>query len=102
MTEAKRIWWEALADQYEEWADDGGTDYTCTLLDEGDWGWLMSHDDPEDGLTDVWLHHCGETPFPAGLDDDDGRVERRADFCHWMAETIREYLDTGRGPWETE
>lgn len=26
----------------------------------------------------------------------------RHEFCWWMADTIREWLDTGEGPWETE
>lgn len=104
LTAEQTIWWEELAEKYRKWAyepprADGFEDYTCVALQNGDWGlnYLVTVH-----LAGVWRHRYGHICTPAGSVFSDDRAERRFEFCHWMADTIEEYLETGKGPWETE
>lgn len=103
----ERNWWEALADQYEEWAENpprdylGSEEYTCSALEDSGFGWrLPLPPNPADYLRLLWFWQYGGTLYPAGFDFDPDRPDQRFEFCWWMAETIRDYLETGRGPWE--
>jgi len=103
----EKIWWEELADQYEEWAENppravlsGSHErHTCTELVFSDFGWGHCGT-PGDCLLWVWVWQYGDTECPAGHTYDKDRDEKRFEFCHYMAEAIRDYLETGRGPWE--
>lgn len=107
MHQLERNWWEALADQYEEWAENpprlwhGAERYTCSALTHSDFGWNSPrYEYSGSAMVLLWVWQYGITPNPAGYTEDEDRDERRFEFCWWQAETIREYLATGRGPWE--
>lgn len=107
MDAAKRVWWEALADQYEEWAENpprwwhGAERYTCSVLDHSGLGWWSGGQlSPTGAMQLLWVWQYGDTPCPAGDTRDPSRPEKRFEFCWCMSEAIREYLETGRGPWE--
>ena len=104
-----REWWLALADQYEEWAENpplvtifktpSGSrvlqeEYTCCTLylNKNTWGFRPSAPRPEDCLLNLWEEKYGTTAFPAGEIGDLDRPQKRFDFCWWMAERIREEL----------
>jgi len=100
-----RVFWEWLADQYEVWADDppkfrGMEEHTCHWL-ECHFGFRFWANACEH-LVDIWSFRYGQTMDPAGLVGDEDRDAQRHEFCWWMADTIREYLDTGKGPWATD
>jgi len=105
MNPKHRVFWEWLADQYEEWADNPPTSsawgteiFTCDALSVIFMSWI----EPEEDLLNIWQFRYGAMLCPAGDDTDIDRPEKRHEFCWWMADTIREYLDTGKGPWETD
>lgn len=107
MHELERNWWEALADQFEEWAENPprdefmGEEFTCSALVGSVFGWILPLQPyPADYLRLLWFWQYGYTNFPAGVDFDLDRPDQRFEFCHYMSETIRDYLETGRGPWE--
>ena len=90
-----KVWWEELADQYEEWADNpptysfGEEMFTCVAMSGLDFGWVGP---VHNYLKHVWREQYGLTEYPAGHTDAKNRPERRWEFCHYMAETIREAL----------
>ena len=102
-----RIWWEEVADQYEEWADEppryprGNERYTCHVLedvfgplDAGEWGCF--HGFKEWYIHELWIDVYPNSEIPIGTILDKDRPEKRFHFCHHMAETIREHLETER------
>lgn len=99
------IWWLALADQYEEWCDSpptlpsGQERYTCTALENGSLGFAPYSAGALHGL---WIHGFGDTAYPVGVRVGSDRAKRREAFCWWMAETIRDYVEEGVAPWESE
>lgn len=111
-----RVWLEELAEQYEEWATHpprsnlGREEYTCHALEVGEWG--FSDNSPETWacvcMEKVWFEHYGDVSFPAGDTyvsryDTYGdmwvevlceeRDERRFEFCHYMADRLRELAE---------
>lgn len=110
MNRHERIWWEELAEQYREWAENPpvyrgvGENYTCWELNSEGWGFADTprHGDADCYLFGIWCWRYGEMDYPAGRRYDLERHERRFEFCHWMAEAIDDFLETGKGPWETE
>lgn len=106
--EKTRVWWEELAEQYRLWAHspprdiDGMEQYTCIALHtKGDW-WGFGSALPQDCLIRLWQFQYGLTALPAGFRQTMRRPQLRKEFCTWMADTIEEWLETGKGPWETE
>lgn len=123
MLSKHRVFWEALADAYEEWATEPLMDhrfgcaierFTCDILgfnsDGQRWGWLLSAEDPADSLGAIWAPWFGHTCVPAGItlvtvpgrpiEPHPLRPENRARFCWYMADTIRHFLETGEfEPW---
>ena len=91
MTEEERVWWSELADQYETWAYSPPHRYTCGILDEErKWGFRRSNKSVAEYMSRVWRDRYGLTEFPAGCFI--ARSPRRAEFCWYMAETIREAI----------
>jgi len=105
MNPKHRVFWEWLADQYEEWADDPPKlctiecyeRHTCSALET-----IFRWCEPHANLKQIWRFRYGPVNYPAGDASDVGRNNLRHEFCWWMADTIREYLETGKGPWETD
>lgn len=101
------VWWEELADQYEKWANNpprtwyGYEEYTCERLAGRGWGFYDTTIAAV-MMGEVWCWRYGFIPNPAGSVHGPFRQSKRHEFCHWMADTIREYLETGKGPWETD
>ena len=97
--EQHRTWWEELANQYEEWAEEpprsseGDERYTCNALDQSNFGFCFQTNNADDLLLPLWVDVYGRTSFPAGCVSHKDRSEKRFDFCHHMAEAIREYLE---------
>ncbi len=106
-----REWWLALADQYEEWAENPPRMkfgsyieeriiweeiYTCCALYYGyeTWGFESRElpYDPCELLGPIWEEQYGAGSFPIGFTHKKTRPEKRFDFCWYMAERIREYL----------
>ena len=99
MKKEHKVWWEALADQYEEWADKppiltrlGVEDFTCFALDDirGFTGlsceWRVS-------IRELFkLSGYSDLDYPAGDIYDDNRATKREAFCQDMADTIRENI----------
>lgn len=108
MKTEERVWWSALADQYEAWAENpprdqfGYEQHTCNALRKSECGWRRSSPSASDGLPMLWFWQYGNTEFPAGHSDFSkyNRPEKRFEFCWYIAETIRDFLEEGRGPWE--
>jgi len=103
MNKKHRVFWEWLADQYEDWADDppkidSSEIHTCNAIANVCLDWIDLYLD----LREIWRFRYGVVNYPAGYTKDFGRNNLRHEFCWWMADTIREYLDTGKGPWETD
>lgn len=115
MSPEVRTWWLTLADQYEEWALAtkmpktlaGLPKYTCCLLWEYD-GPVGFWSQPHVDLTPLFRSypkHCGDRRtvglrFPCGRNDEAGYRDCQIEFCWWMAETIRDYVESGVMPWE--
>ena len=100
----ERLWLEELADQYEEWAENPPMpehtywmgrreEYTCFALERGGWGFAGVN--ACEILCYVWRERYGLNAFPAGPTNHPARDDRRFEFCHYMAELIRDYLKTG-------
>jgi len=101
MSEEHRTWWGEVADQYEEWSEEPPKCrwlkkeiHTCDALDLSYFGFVETKDGPIFFLSRIWKAQYGPTDFPAGKLCDGNRDDLRFDFCHHMAETIREYLET--------
>ena len=100
-----KIWWEELADQYEEWAEnppmyDGEEEYTCCALNWKDWGFasgtisrIRTNASATNAMRLIWRDQYGNTKYPANNRYDSDRDSKRFDFCWHMAETIREALE---------
>ena len=94
-----RAWWEGVAEQYEEWAENPPRDlmgyelYTCNAFRKyfGQRGW-----DSRLCIRGLWIDVYNNPDYPIGLLNNEDRPEKRFHFCHHMAETIREYLETER------
>lgn len=101
----RRVWIEELADQYEEWATHPpmrgrDEDYTCcALTNDGYFGFSNDvNESATECLWPIWMDRFGDTAFPAGTITDqffDGqsaeeRDEKRFEFCHYMADRLRE------------
>lgn len=108
MKREEKVWWLALADQYEEWADDPPTSivdgepyesYTCDRLDLDGWDWGFTNynrsEYPGDCLPAYWQPLFGSTIYPAGRTEDKDREAKRIEFCIEFAEYIRENVAGG-------
>ena len=97
-----RVWWEEVAEQYEEWADEPPRLYvgaenerfTCTALEEIFGGVDIGDGGKAGGIYQLWSDVYKCVVWPIGVLSDGDRPEKRFHFCHYMAETIREYLET--------
>ena len=105
MNTLERNWWEALADQYEVWAENPPTwidllnrrheDWTCDALFVRKWGWNpreIHKTDPCESLMPIWVEEYGFDAMPAGYVYSRDRDAKRYEFCIWMAERIRREL----------
>lgn len=101
------VWWLALADQYEAWAEKpprlrcGTMEIpTCfALATAPQWGFVHGTT-PSGALSKLWGWGFANKIWPAGFVSERERPERRREFCLWMAETIRDYIEDGIAPWE--
>lgn len=109
MHQLERVWWEELADRYETWAENPPRDHfpyvqechTCDSLMDSEFGWNEAiHGHPVYYIRLLWCWQYKDSEFPAGHTWDSDRPDRRFEFCWWMAETVRDYLEKDRGPWE--
>jgi len=97
MNKKEKIWWEELADQYEDWAENPPIDpsgremFTCDDLVVCNWGFDSNHY-PSRFLRDIWFNWIDDPEFPAGEIFDYDRDECRFEFCWLMAETIRDHI----------
>lgn len=93
-----KIWWEALADQYEAWAEkpplffSGREKYTCFELE-----YVLGFNHITFTIiemTSLLFDFCGyaDLRYPAGSIYDEDRATKREAFCQDMADTIRENI----------
>ena len=97
--------WSEIADTYERWIENPPVQlfernrerYTCYELIGMYCDFIQFYDSTlsmEEALVNIWAEDYGYyNCFPAGDVSDPDRAENRADFCWFMAETIREVID---------
>ena len=102
MKKEHKIWWEGIADQYEEWASNpptfGFNDnieyYTCSAFFEQfeHWG-FMGVNDFEPVLHGLFkVASYADLTYPIGHIYCGNRETKREAFCQDMADTIRENI----------
>ena len=103
MKKEHKVWWENLADLYDEWAENPPMlglfkheQYTCTAFDwehSVDFA-FMNHDPRVYKFFDNLLMVAGYKDIiqPAGSVTDPDRATKREAYCQDIADTIREYI----------